>query len=157
MNSTAQSAPSSTKPRDKVIQHLKSMGGMKRLTGMLTLRSLSQGMTEQHRLESAENAYIRRVWGNDQPPEAGDDMGDEFVAGDKTSVHHHHVTPAKQPSMIGKAITALALASPFVAGAIMAPSIIDALKPDPVVETQTQTIIESGSDRDWKLGEIIVE
>lgn len=157
MNSTQQSATSSTTPqsdRAKVVQHLKSMGGIKRMAGMLGIRSLAKGLAEQDRNEAAENAAVRKVWGYDQPPQSGDDMGDQFVAGDQMVEHHHHVI--QKSSSLGKLALAAAIGGPL---AILAWKLPEILKPEPapVVQPETQVIREPGTDESWRIGEVVVE
>lgn len=155
MSSIKQSETSSTTPprsdRDKVVQHLKSMGGIKRLVGLMGLESLEAGLEEQAANEAAENAAIRQAaWGYEQPPESSDEMGKEFVAGDKTSIHHHHHV-APRASSLGKLALAAAIGGPL---GILAWRLTEP-KPEPA--KPAEVIHKPGTDRDWRVLEPIIE
>lgn len=60
-----------------------------------------------------------------------DEVGD-LILGDSVT----NVTQQQRASSLGKALLALAIGGPATAGIVMAPAIIEALKPTPVVQPE---------------------
>lgn len=148
-------SPSETSIQDQVkvetLKHNREKSKASNFLGLMgSILSFREGR-EQFQNRQAENQAVRKkLWGYE--PQAGADDMEKYVMGDNTeSVNHYH--PPKPPSLFGKALTALAVASPLIAGAVMAPAIIDAWQGKP----ETQTVVEPGTDRDWRILEPIVE
>lgn len=105
---------------------------------------------EQFKNRQAENQAVRRkLWGYDEPVDGADDM-EKYVMGDNSeSVNHYHQA---KPSHLGKALLALAIGGPATAGLIMAPSIIEALKPDPAPVVDQGEFTDTDTQFDLSLG-----
>ena len=129
------------------LKYLVNQGRLKQWAGMMAGENLQFQAEQQQKNQQAEDAYVRtKLWGSTEANGKAEDDMRQTILGDVSETHHNYPPPAPK-SLLGKAALALALASPLVAGAVMAPAIIEALKPaapvvvpnDPPEFTDTDT------------------
>lgn len=148
---TSSTSPSGNSPatiREQVLtetlKHNREQSKASNWAGWMASLLMSRQGQEQLKNQEAESQWARkRLWGYDEPKPGADDMSDKYVMGDNNEETHIHQA-APKPSILGKLAMAAAVATPLTAGVLMAPAIIDAMRPEPApvvehVDTDTDT------------------
>lgn len=129
----------------ETVRHLKQMGLIKRLTGLLGYSALEDGHDESMENRRAESRAARRLWGKDRVADEADDMR-QNILGDVTITNPS--PPPSTPSALPKLLGPLLIASGLSGGLVGAGLIVaDAVKSRPVssiedTDTDTTTVIE---------------
>ena len=84
-------------PTQATLKHLQQKSRLSNWMGLLGGQFLKRTADEQHKTYQAQQRWVRSQWGNREPNQVADDMGNTYL-GDVT---HQYLPPQPQPQKSG--------------------------------------------------------